>query len=705
MKNTARYLFIAITLILCGCTGETTEPTTATATPTNTLPPTNTPTQTTALTLTPTATSTPTPTLTPTPTPTPFPSGSEVISPENAAQVELIDWLTFGRPENGFYIHGNADEVLGYVLVTNTHLVGYSNQGEQLYHLSKPAPSFFSFFSPADKPAGVADNGRYLAVNSKESYITEVYDLATGEVAKVFDHLVNFPQAQFHVNEWNNESTISSVFSSDGSLLAVAYYDDTISIWDMQTGEEFSLPRTFLSTQRMAFSSDNRHLAVSFTWAGNLTIFDISDLDNIDLVLAKSNVGNLVNKPFSPDDRYLLTDFNFGSSKYGLFDLETMKLLDMVRKPQRSIPAFSEDGDYVILQSFEDGSLLAKELLTYEEVEDQQFIQDLIPEGEWRDVLQEPFDNNLFYPAAKILPHKDSFVVWNQIFQPKNPANPEEGGWATVLEGWHNNVLAHEIVLPVPEEKDLDEVYLLNKIAQHEDDLFYCIGNQLFHLQISVADEQDILAEKCAEPGIVAYNQNRHAVAYPIANKVEIMDIEKGETMFQVFGFHYPVRKLVFSEDGGKLALLANNPDEQGFDEVFLYALDYETGQSEPVTLNLQRTSFEEYVIDITLSKDGNFLVVGGGGKLNLWNFSDVVDRRREWSAPVSAFALSPDNQVLATAAGWEGKLEFYATETTELLAEVDGDVNYPTTQLLFSSDGESLFVRSGDAVSVWGVP
>ncbi|MGD2026599.1 MAG: WD40 repeat domain-containing protein, partial [Anaerolineales bacterium] len=519
-------------------------------------------------------------------------------------------------------------------------------------------------------------------------------------------HLVNFPQARFHVNEWNNASIISSVFSPDGSLLAVAYYDDTISIWDMQTGKEYSLPRTFLFTQRMAFSSDNQYLAVSFSWSGSLTVFDISDLAEIKLTLTKTTVGNLVSKPFSPDNQYLLTSYDTGfTSKYGLFDLSKMELIDMVRKPRNTIPMFSEDGEYVIMQSFEDGSLLAKELLTYEEIEDQQFIRDLIPEGEWRDLLQQTYDDNLLYPASNLLPFEDTLIVWNQNFLPEDPTSLEEGGWTTVLEGWRNNRLTYEIVLPVSEEKEFDEMYVLNKMAQYKDDLFYCVGNQLVHLQISAPDEQDILSEDCAESGVVAYNQNRHAVAYPVTNKVEIMDIETGETWFQVFGFHYPVRKMLFSEDGGKLALLANNPDEQGFDEVFLYTLDYETGQAEPVTLNLQRTSFEEYVIDITMSKDGNFLVVSGGGKINLWDFSDVVARRREWSAPTSAFALSPDNRVLVTAEGWEGKLEFYDAETTELLAEVDGDVNYPTTQLLFSPDGESLFVRFGNAASVWGVP
>jgi WD40 repeat protein len=179
-----------------------------------------------------------------------------------------------------------------------------------------------------------------------------VYDLLTGEKIQTFDHLINFPSAVYHQNTYGESSVLSVAFSEDGSLLAAAYEDATISIWDVTSGEEYSLPSSFEFVGALAFSPDSEFLAISSGWDGKLSLYRISDFENITLELVQNSVGFLVEEPFSPDMGYLLTMESFFSAapKYALFDLETMELIRRAAAPG-ILPRFSQDGFALIFRS------------------------------------------------------------------------------------------------------------------------------------------------------------------------------------------------------------------------------------------------------------------------------------------------------------------------------------------------------------------
>lgn len=673
MKTLKTALFLGLTIFLfAGCSGTIVQDKTPTATRTQYSSPTATPAPTNTLLPSPTATPQPTPTATP--TPTPQSGGSEVISPENAAQVELLEWITYGSPWQFFDVVVDEERV-GNAVETGGVLVGFSLQAEPFFQIPIQ-----------DWNSAIADQGRYMAQTSGTLYAVDVYDLSTGELAMTFDHLVNFPNARFHTNSWDGGFIQAMSFSADGSLLAVAYEDNTISVWDTRTGEEYSLPRTFDFTQQMAFSNDLQYLAVSFGWEGSLTVFDLSDLENIHLVLAKSNVGQLAANPFSPNGDYLLTVYDtLTSSKYGLFDLTTMTLVDMVRMPDGYSPQFSRNGDYVIL-----GQSLAKELLTYEEITDPAVIREMLPSRSLH-VPNKIFGLRKFYSARQMHVWDDSIGLLGTAFEVA-PSTTNNHFWigtntyqapASLLDGGVAYALTEEFVL-------------------------YCAGGDLMQ-EILSSNEQIVLAEDCAGSGKVTYNPAKNVFAYQVGNRVEIRDLETGNLRLQVYGFFYPIKEIVFSTDGSRLMLYCDNPNEGLYsaehDEVMLYSLDYDQQEWELLTLNLTREKYEDYISAAALSRDGNFLAVGAEGGILLWDFTDVVTRQKRWASPNNEVAFSPDSQVMAAAGGWNGNIYLYDTATSALLAEISVGGRTPVSQLIFSPDGKSLYVRSGDAVSVWGLP
>jgi WD40 repeat protein len=166
---------------------------------------------------------------------------------------------------------------------------------------------------------------------------------------------------------------------------------------------------------------------------------------------------------------------------------------------------------------------------------------------------------------------------------------------------------------------------------------------------------------------------------------------------------------MTFSDDGSKLMMYCDNPNEgqysSEFDEILLYALDYEKQEFKLLNLNLTQDRFRAYFSSFTLSGNGNYLAAGADGKVFLWDFTDVIMRQRQISVTANAMAFSADGRLLAVANWSEDLIYIYETATAKQLAAFAVEVRVPVNQLLFSPDDKSLYVRTGDAVSVWGVP
>lgn len=109
-------------------------------------------------------------------------------------------------------------------------------------------------------------------------------------------------------------------------------------------------------------------------------------------------------------------------------------------------------------------------------------------------------------------------------------------------------------------------------------------------------------------------------------------------------------------------------------------------------------------------SADGDQLVAANGRTVWIWRASDgtllrsfsMLDRA-ESSPLLTAAALSPDAQVLATS-GYQG-VQLWSTETGARLATLASASDALATALCFSPDGHVLAVADRGAVRLWGVP
>ncbi|PWT90273.1 MAG: hypothetical protein C5B56_05725 [Proteobacteria bacterium] len=168
-----------------------------------------------------------------------------------------------------------------------------------------------------------------------------VYDVASGKAVATFKEL---PRAE-HV-----------ALSPDGQRVAAVLADETVRIWDVETGRELPVLHPFVGsilagsgmvTGVLALSPDGRRVAVNHSPGlriGLLTVYDaesghpllaISDGGSMPRGITDPNKGSITSIAFSPDGRHLLTASGSGGAR--VFDAATGDLLTVRTDPSDEI--------------------------------------------------------------------------------------------------------------------------------------------------------------------------------------------------------------------------------------------------------------------------------------------------------------------------------------------------------------------------------
>ena len=693
MKKLAPFVFILLLLSACASNAgnipaETEFPAvSATQTSTATAVPTLIPTLTPPI---PTATLVPTPT--PEPTAVPLPQGSEVISPANAASLDVIGWVVHGKvvPKDVFYVFDNTGKPSHYVLQTDGGFDTYTFDDELVSHVNIPGKTFARY--------RVSTNGQYLALPSSSGCTVELWDLVLGELRHTFEH--ESPIA------W--DSPMYLMFNHAGNQLVLGCRDFSIGIWNVDTGEESVLDRTS-TFGRFAFSNDDTMLAAA-NMNGNLEVYDITDLAHTELIVKTLGVGHVFENAFSPDDRYVVT---MTDGKFAITDIQVRALVGKFGMPEYSLAEFSNNGEYLVVS------------------------EDPTQEGlqSWVRSAHDYFDGDetLYvydfmtgYPVPDIDPAE---VQISSVTQPKYDLGEliERGYWpATSLDVVEGDVLVRSdgSVYRYWRNGEVVEVSVLQalgNVSQGAQYLAYCTEEGVVVQEIVSGQETSVPGE-CVEPYQVAHNEATHRVAFSSLSKIiEVVDWASGESLYRVGGFSRPAIEIMFSQDGTHLAVATDAAYGTGITtgEIKYVHLNDETRQVDNVRLNLQGPSNNGEISSIQIALDNSWLLVAdpdtwGGvpddqpmaeSNVRLWDFNDAYTRVWSWSeyCPRSA-AISPayDLLVFGTCKG-----ELYAVdlETQEVIADLSGRFAEPVLDLQFSPDGRTLYIQSGDAVSVWGVP
>ena len=110
----------------------------------------------------------------------------------------------------------------------------------------------------------------------------------------------------------------------------------------------------------------------------------------------------------------------------------------------------------------------------------------------------------------------------------------------------------------------------------------------------------------------------------------------------------------------------------------------------------------------LTYSHDGRFLAIGDpGGSVRIVAITSgkIAKQFTAHEIGITAIAFSPDDQLIATSAGYSSQLiRIWEVESGELIAEKEGHTEW-VSDLVFSRDGNQLISASADqTVRIWDV-
>jgi WD40 repeat protein len=204
----------------------------------------------------------------------------------------------------------------------------------------------------------------------------EVWRLPQGELLTSLEHPVEMPRytPEFFSPEVYRSVTAQNI-STDGSLLAAAFGNAEIVVWDTETWEQIALLKSNISnvSQKLVFSRDGSYLGSFETrgalgeWVGNPRLV-LWNLDDFSLRGYISDPGYVGVDPFSSDSTRLLTSADYKVFIWNLFDLSLERTFASGAGSHAPEVSFSPDGEYILVDGvqvrrFSDG----KRLNSYDE--------------------------------------------------------------------------------------------------------------------------------------------------------------------------------------------------------------------------------------------------------------------------------------------------------------------------------------------------
>jgi len=187
------------------------------------------------------------------------------------------------------------------------------------------------------KAVAFSPNGQLLAAAYSNGTI-RLWDPATGQLT------ITLSQSATHA-----PGAVNSVaFSPDGQLLAAAYSNGTIQLWDVATGRQIGAPLTGQTgaVNSVAFSPDGKTIAVG-DGGGSVTLWDETDPTSPRLLKVLPTSDNAVNSvAFSGDGKLVASAYSNGTIR--LWDPSTGRLAGAPLSAQTGASvngvAFSPDG-------------------------------------------------------------------------------------------------------------------------------------------------------------------------------------------------------------------------------------------------------------------------------------------------------------------------------------------------------------------------
>ncbi len=484
-------------------------------------------------------------------------------------------------------------------------------------------------------------------------------------------------------------------FSPDGRYLATASYDNSVKLWDAQTGREL---RTFTDHSRVvngvAFSPDSQRLA-SGGDDGFIIVRDIATGER--LAVMNGNDGAIRAVAFSPDNVHLAAananatvrvwDTDSRRSLYHLFGHDAA-VQDVVFNPTGDYLASAGEDGRTIVWNMENGSPVYS-ANPYPEDPVAANAVDFSPDGSrvitgYADGVARVWDFANEGLLFNLIGHAS--LVFDVAYSPDGRLmatasgdgtakiwDAETGRTLSTLSG-HNGAVSGVAFSPDS-----------SQLATASQDSTARIWNSEAGLDVLV------LSRHRRPVNAVVYSADGQMVATASDDRTaKVWDANTGAVLFSLGNHNAPVQSVAFSPDGKLLAT--------GSTDYYARLWDLSTGLLiQPVLPH------EGPVTWVTFEADGaRLLTASEDGKVRVWSTStgDLMQTFTHEAAVISA-AYNPDLSQLAIA-DVDGNVVIWAAATGEPVLTLTGH-NGPVNAVAFSEDGRRLATAGADGTArIW---
>ncbi len=484
-------------------------------------------------------------------------------------------------------------------------------------------------------------------------------------------------------------------FSPDGRFLATASYDNSVKLWDAQTGREL---RTFTDHSRvvngLAFSPDSQRLA-SGGDDGFIIVRDVATGER--LAVMNGNDGPIRAVAYSPDNLHLAAAN--GNATVRVWDTETRRSLYRLYGHDATVQdvAFNQDGSY-LASAGDDGRTIVWNMENGSPVysanpypEDPVGANALAFSPDGARVITAYNDG-----VARVWDFKNEGLLFNLIghasqvsdvaFSPDGRLmatasgdgtakvwDAETGQTLYTLSG-HNGAVSAVAFSPDG-----------SQLATASQDSTARIWNSEAGLDVLV------LSRHRRPINAVVFSADGQFVATASDDRTaKVWDANSGAVLFSLGNHNAPVQSVAFSPDGSLLAT--------GSTDYYARIWDLSSG-----LVRLPVLPHEGPVTWVRFDETGaRLLTASEDGKVRIWNVmtGDLLQTFTHETA-ISSAAFSPDQSQLAIG-DVNGGVVILEAETGEPVLTLAGHGG-PVNGLAFSADGRRLATAGGDGTAkIW---
>jgi WD40 repeat protein/class 3 adenylate cyclase len=462
----------------------------------------------------------------------------------------------------------------------------------------------------------------------------------------------------------HNGAVRGVVFSPDGKILAAGGYDNTIILWDVQTGEQIGEPLQGHSdaVYSVAFSPEGKTLA-SAGADNTIILWDLNAHEQIGEPLRGHTVGvsttGVNSIAFSPDGKILASCGD--DQNIILWDVQTHLQIGkpLQRHSSRVFSvSFSPDGK-ILASSSEDQTIILWDVATHQQV-------------------------------GGRLRHSDGIVV----FSPDGRilASSSEGN---TIRLW--DMQTHE--------------QIGESLRGHTNTIFSIAFSPDGRTLASGSDDQtvilwDVQARQTIGKPLQGHNGRVFSVAFsPDSSTLASGSWDSTVILWKTDGSQFVGKPLPGESDA--VSSIAFSPDEKtlaiGSYDNTITLWDQETGQQVGEALEGHDAS----VLSMAFSPNGKMLASADGlGKIQLWDIHthSPIGEPFKGQIGVGGVAFSPDGKTLASG-GEDQIITLWDVPSRQQIGEPLHINSGPIESVIFSPDGKSIAIGSRDGIVIlWSV-